>query len=278
MQLRSGTRQFDVMRRRPTGSAGYFSIDQSGVGKGIVFAQFFTSALPTANLIIGGTTVAGYVNGGPSAGKLGRAMVGNTVYWGTGSTEVAGNTFAIPQTQGTVAAFMTTGWASNDGVAHYLCAFGRLGPLYFDITKYSDNNLYSGWVYGADTRATASAASSWAANDSFVLGVSWSSAGTSSYVKGSVLATNGSAPTTGNTALATSIVNIGDSQEFGVGAAPWMTTSNDALYYFVIWNRALSAQEWALLNARPWSIVKPVMPMWNVGSALAFRSRSQMIA
>ena len=193
----------------------------------------------------------------PSPVGLGAAGIDG--YFGGGGG--AGNTYALPQTVGTILFLATVGWASNDSTSHYICQFGSPnypgGPA-LDFTKYSDNNIYAGWYSGSDTRVQVAASGLWSAGATVALGLTWSTAGTTLYVNGKSVGTNATTPSVGNTAG--QYINVGTYIGSGFTSSEWFnTTSSDSISYLQIFDFAMSAGQVAKFQAAPFSMLRPVV-------------------
>lgn len=212
---------------------------------------------------------------GRSPGGLGLVISSSSSLGGIGTH--ANSNFAAPQTAGSLLILARASFTPTDSVSHYLCTFGNdtSGPA-ITFTKHSDNSWHFGWHNASDTRVVASASGTFSQNDVFTVGGSWQSSGTALYCKANLIGSNAVAPSTG--ATSGQITYIGESGASGGGGQnSWLRTAfQDAIYWLLMWNRALSDAEFKFLEAYPWSWLRPARAITDALTAGASGSANYM--
>jgi hypothetical protein len=173
--------------------------------------------------------------GGPTAGSIVKSN--------------SNTTYKIPQTAGSLFIYVSTTRSQTGGTNNWL--FSPNSGNKFGFQRFTDNKWYVGWQQASDTRVSANVSGSYVQGVPFVIGVTWDSGGTRLYCNGVLLATNVSAPSTGDVS--------GEGWKIGSDGAlntPWIgTVGSDCIYWFGVWNRALRAAEVAQLNSDPWGML-----------------------
>lgn len=213
------------------------------LARGLVYARHFSEVATTANGIAADLIVDGLDTGITNSFTLGnwRGGIGIT----SGYAEAL-NTMQLPKQAGTAMIFVSASFSPTDSLQHYLADWGSDTA---DIVKYSDNNWYMGWT--AAGRLVIAATNTFTAGTDFVCGYTYTAQGTIGYVNGKTIGSIATAPGTGTT---TNQVVFGASNS---GAQPWCKATGDAVYWALVWNRALSPREIRLLNDDPWQMWRP---------------------
>lgn len=178
----------------------------------------------------------------------------------------AGITYNLPQTRGTVVVDTIAKFAPNDSLEHGPCVFTiDSGDNYFDMNKYSDNNLYMGWVTATVDQRIAVTATGWTAGDRVQFALAWDTGlGTTerAYVNAIEIGTRATALTTFDTASGgvNNRIRLGNTAavddtafSFGPGSIGWVG----------VFDRMLTADELALLMRSPFAMyAPPAMQRW----------------
>ena len=225
--------------------SGILRPSAAAIAQGLSFAQAFQNG-PSSPFVLRGTVPGVFASGGVrNAGRAGVAMMGANGYWGTDT----GVTYSINPTAGTLLVFTTPDFASNAGSARMAFSMANNFPTGPGIEwlKFLDGNCYVGKIDSGDKRVVFSNSGLWAAGDDVVLGYTWDASGQKAFVNGIQRGSNAS---TGSSSTAGQPFNIGHLSTDTTWR--WNQTSVGAIYYALIFDRALSPQELASAQANPW--------------------------
>lgn len=170
--------------------------------------------------------------------------------------DISTSTYNAPLT-GSLFVWQTAGFAPTDGSNHMICNIGG-DPHAIYLYKNGSSLWHGGW----NDVLSGAATNTFAAGESFSVGLTWSGSGSAIYVKGQVVASNGVAAASATTA------NL----SFAIGGLqstvwPWDSNGTGGIHYFAIWNRVLQPEEIAYLAADPYGFLIPDESIWS-GPAL----------
>lgn len=217
-----------------------------------------------------GTAPFALASGDFSGGKGGKGLSGSSA--GVLDATASGTTYNPNATVGTVVVFTEPGFSPTDGVQHeaFSMTVTTLNTNYFQLLKFSDNQMYMGFLTGGTgNRVITSASGLWAAGDMVSFGYSWNPAHVvKAYVKGKLIGSNSgsvNAPTVNS-----GFMNIGayHGPPGGTIIWPWNTATKNAasIYYVAIWDRELSPAEFLKLQTDPYTFL--VFPQDSVMSTI----------
>ena len=241
--------------------AGILRPSALAIARGLSFAQAFQNG--GTPWILRGTVPGAFVAGATAGvARAGIGMRGVNGYWGTGTG--VGSTYSINPTEGTLLVFTRPDFISSDATAPRM-AFSMAnnyptGPG-IEWLKYTDGNCYVGKIDAGDKRVTFSNSGLWAAGDDVVLGYTWAATGQIAYVNGRNVGSNAS---TGSSVTSGQPFNVG---QLATNGWYWNTTTNGAIYYAILLDRAFSASEIASASADPWWWVETSIPRVGAGTA-----------
>lgn len=163
------------------------------------------------------------------------------------------------KTTGTILHLVSPAFSPTDSAVHEFWG-ARSGSEILEFLKHSDNNIYVGWSAGTDTRVVVAATSSNMVQSSYQTYVfTWNVAGTSAvsrlYRNGILLGS-----TTGtNTVSSTISFWINGSNNNNSGGLDGLSNGS-ATALFLMWNRALTAEEVIEVSRNPWQLFQSQAP------------------
>lgn len=199
------------------------------------------------------------LSGGASGNTLyGPALIGATGGTNHGGCEVlaANISFGLNTVEGTIITTFRAKAASGSppiNNTHYMTFQQYVGGTWIVAAMNNfSGTCYFGWYNnGTDSRVTVSQSGLWAAGDLVVVGFSYSPLGTRAFVKGKLVASSGTAPSTFNTRTTGGGLNLGISEDPNPSAG--LTSGGDDMLNAVILDRALRDTEWSEIASEPLS-------------------------
>jgi hypothetical protein len=174
--------------------------------------------------------------------RAGYGITGNGGYWGSSG---AGNTYALPTTEGTVIVAVVADHNANDGVAHQPFFLGvNSSNRTVEAVKWSDNNLYIGII---DKRMVFSVSGLYLAGDpAFTIATTWQAAGQAAFVKGVQRGTSASTGL-GDTSGGNFVLGQNDA-----ATRKWSSGTTGGVLFALIFDRALTVAEIAEADRDLW--------------------------
>lgn len=173
--------------------------------------------------------------------RAGYGITGNGGYWGSSG---AGNTYALPTTEGTVIVAVVADHNGNDGVAHQPFFFGvNSSNRTVEAVKWTDNFLYIGII---DKRITFSVSGVYSAGEVFTIATTWQAAGQAAYLKGLLRGTSAS---TGLGDTSGGSFNLGQND---AATRKWSSGTTGGVLFALIFDRALTVAEIAEADRDLW--------------------------
>jgi len=218
--------------------------------RGLVFALDFANpeAEPWIRDRDTGVVPGSFGNGGDRVtSKAGWGLGGTNGYWQAAS----GVTWSVPTTAGTIIGAATPSFASNSATSHYLFSQANNYPSGpgVEVLKYNDGNCYFGIISGGDKRVIFSNVGLWDPGEFLTMGTSWGASGQTAWVKGRAVASNAS---TGLSATNGTPFTVGHLHPNTGSNESWDKTGDASIQYLLIFDRELSAAEWAEAEVDKW--------------------------
>jgi hypothetical protein len=214
---------------------------------------------------------------GQNVGLLGGGIGMQGSATSSGMLNATTNAYTVPRTRGSFFTYQTADFTAADSLNHYLMLVGPAATDGFSLLKFTDNNLYFGWVIGGSgaSRITFSATNQWSAGNSFIIGGTWYPTNMDLWIASTKKASLGSGPTTMDTATGSNpcfeIANLDSTLGGGSQNRAWGRVANkNGIYWIAFWERNLGDDEIRYLAQNPYCFFNS--REWELPGSLAFTS------